>query len=34
MSYNNRNEIIGADAYCVDGFDAVRVLDSFQETKS
>ena len=21
---------IGADAYCVDGFDAVRVLDSFQ----
>ena len=25
---------IGADAYCVDGFDAVRVLDSFQETKS
>jgi len=25
---------IGADAYCVDGFDAVRVLDSFQGTKS
>jgi len=25
---------IGADAYCVDGFDAVRVLDSFRETKS
>jgi len=25
---------IGADAYCVDGFDAVRVLDSFQKTKS
>ena len=25
---------IGADAYCVDGFDAVKVLDSFRETKS
>ena len=25
---------IGADAYCVGGFDAVRVLDSFQGTKS
>ncbi len=25
---------IGADAYCVDGFDAVRVLNTFQETKS
>jgi 5-methyltetrahydrofolate--homocysteine methyltransferase len=25
---------IEADAYCVDGFDAVRVLDSFQETKA
>jgi len=25
---------IGADAYCVDGFDAIRVLDSFQGTKS
>ena len=25
---------IGADAYCVDGFDAVRVLDSFQGTKA
>jgi len=25
---------IGADAYCVDGFDAVRVLDSFQKAKS
>jgi 5-methyltetrahydrofolate--homocysteine methyltransferase len=24
---------IGADAYCVDGFDAVRVLDAFQEAK-
>jgi len=23
---------IGADAYCVDGFDAVRVLDSYQQT--
>jgi len=25
---------IGADAYCVDGFDAVRVLDSFQKVKA
>jgi len=25
---------IGADAYCVDGFDAVRVLDAFQEAKA
>jgi Predicted cobalamin binding protein len=25
---------IGADAYCVDGFDAVRVLDTFQEAKA
>ena len=25
---------IGADAYCVDGFDAIRVLDSFQGRKS
>ena len=25
---------IGADAYCVDGFDAVRVLNSFQKTNS
>jgi len=23
---------IGADAYCVDGFDAIKVLDAFQET--
>jgi 5-methyltetrahydrofolate--homocysteine methyltransferase len=25
---------IGADAYCVDGFDAIRVLDAFQEAKT
>lgn len=25
---------IGADAYCVDGFDAVKVLDAFQGTKT
>ncbi len=25
---------IGADAYCVDGFDAIRVLDGFQEAKT
>jgi len=25
---------IGADAYCVDGFDAVRVLDSFERAKA
>jgi 5-methyltetrahydrofolate--homocysteine methyltransferase len=25
---------IGADAYCVDGFHAVRVLDSFQQAQS
>ena len=25
---------IGADAYCVDAFDAVRVLDAFQEAKA
>ncbi len=25
---------IGADAYCVDGFHALRVLDSFREAKS
>lgn len=25
---------IGADAYCVDGFDAVKVLDGFQEAKA
>ena len=24
---------IGADAYCVDGFHAIKVLDSFQQTK-
>ena len=25
---------IGADAYCVDGFEAIRVLDAFQEAKT
>ena len=25
---------IGADAYCVDGFDAVRVLNTFQKAKA
>jgi len=25
---------IGADAYCVDGFSAIRVLDAFQEVKA
>ncbi|MFC2017344.1 corrinoid protein [Chloroflexota bacterium] len=25
---------IGADAYCVDGFQAIKVLDAFQETKA
>jgi 5-methyltetrahydrofolate--homocysteine methyltransferase len=25
---------IGADAYCIDGFEAVRVLDSYQEVRS
>jgi len=25
---------IGADAYCVDGFQAIKMLDSFQETKA
>ena len=25
---------IGADAYCVDGFHAINVLDAFQETKA
>ena len=24
---------IGADNYCVDGFNAIRVLDAFQESK-
>ena len=24
---------IGADAYCVDGFQAIKILDAFQETK-
>jgi len=27
-------EKIGADAYCVDGFHAIKVLDSFQQAKS
>ena len=31
---NEYAEEIGADAYCVDGFEAVRVLDGFQETRS
>ena len=25
---------IGADAYCIDGFEAIKVLDSFQEAKA
>jgi 5-methyltetrahydrofolate--homocysteine methyltransferase len=25
---------IGADAYCVDGFHAINILDAFQETKA
>ena len=25
---------IGADAYCVDGFHAVKVLDAFHEAKA
>lgn len=25
---------IGADAYCVDGFDAIRILDAFREVKA
>jgi 5-methyltetrahydrofolate--homocysteine methyltransferase len=25
---------IGADSYCVDGFDAIKVLDAFQEAKA
>jgi 5-methyltetrahydrofolate--homocysteine methyltransferase len=25
---------IGADAYCVDGFHAIKVLDAFQESKA
>ena len=29
---NEYAEEIGADAYCVDGFEAVRVLDGFQES--
>lgn len=31
---NEYAQEIGADAYCVDGFEAVRVLDSFQESKA
>jgi len=25
---------IGADAYCVDGFQAIKVLETFQEAKA
>ena len=25
---------IGADAYCADGFEAIKVLDAFQEAKA
>jgi 5-methyltetrahydrofolate--homocysteine methyltransferase len=25
---------IGADAYCADGFEAIRVLDAYQEAKT
>jgi 5-methyltetrahydrofolate--homocysteine methyltransferase len=25
---------IGADAYCVDGFHAIKVLDAYQESKA
>jgi len=25
---------IGADAYCIDGFEAIKVLDSFQGAKA
>ncbi len=31
---NEYADEIGADAYCVDGFDAIRVLDAFQEVKA
>ena len=31
---NEYAEEIGADAYCVDGFEAVRVLDGFQESRA
>ena len=31
---NEYAEEIGADAYCVDGFEAIRILDTFKETKS
>jgi methanogenic corrinoid protein MtbC1 len=30
---NEYAQEIGADAYCVDGFEAVRVLDGFQESR-
>ena len=31
---NEYAEEIGADAYCVDGFEAIRILDTFKETES
>jgi 5-methyltetrahydrofolate--homocysteine methyltransferase len=31
---NEYAQEIGADAYCVDGFEAVRVLDGFQESRT
>ena len=31
---NEYAEEIGADAYCVDGFEAVRVLDGFQKSRA
>jgi len=31
---NEYAQEIGADAYCVDGFDALRVLDAFHEAKA
>ena len=30
---NEYAQEIGADAYCLDGFDAIRILDGFQEAK-
>ena len=31
---NDYAQEIGADAYCLDGFQAIKVLDSFQRAKS
>lgn len=31
---NEYADEIGADAYCVDGFDAIRILDAFQGVKA